>query len=192
MNVTLPTISVLKEFFFAGMSAGWAGGMPPQKVTSETLGKHYDYVVGSLWLSDEFSGNRFGVGFEGSTRLLYYADNNEWQLLWVMHYVGFTDKDADDFLRQALMANYSNEIFCGGRGPAEFTNDDRRFLYHNKAYNGRIHDSTPRKERGKDLGEDFAAFNGFEEIVERNNTAIRRGWCEYHGHLLVPRSNIEP
>lgn len=192
--IGLPTVSKLRAHFFAGMCEGWASGNIARKVHNETNGEMYDYCRGVIWLHDEYHTSGFGGGFEGSTNIFFLGDSGEWSPIWTMHYVGFTDEEASAFLKQALMENYSKGIFLGGRGPRGYVNRDNLFRYRNNCINGHLYDYLRSDEYGygDSPGESFACFNGSEEICEIVPPEVRRGWCEYFGHLLVPKGLLQP
>lgn len=60
-----------------------------------------------------------GTGFSFGHTVIFYRN----QPVWVMQYQGWCDPPMIPFLKQALLANYRQGIFCRGRGPEKFAGE---------------------------------------------------------------------
>ena len=151
----------VKEIFFAAMWSGWASGNDGTPIKAfrnwrQTRTRHaFDRTFIAV--------DRWGMDMEankptGSTLITHGGVP-----VWVMWYGGDSyNKDVLRFLREALMENYRNKVFCVGRGPAEYRKDN--LLYTNEC-------------KG-----DFMRFSGHEYIEylrdngEKQNAGSHRYW----------------
>ncbi len=167
-----------RYFFFAGVRSGWAGGNSgsPFKRTDGTPGMEdwreaiYLDAVGfpgfhfaDRWGIDPDSGKPSGSIFI-----------THWNIpVWSMWVGGNSyDKQVFPFLREALTETYSRNVFCGGRGPAEYRKDN---LLYTNVYEG-----------------DFSRFKGREciEYVAEDGTKQSAGSHDYWGgsFVFLPRT----
>lgn len=167
-----------EEFFFLGARAGWAGGnsgSPIERMAGlPGIGKWREAVYeGSLdfegyhfadrWGEDPESGNPSGSMFI-----------THWNIpVWGMWIGGDSyNKDVFDFLQKALMENYQQSEFCGGRGPSVYQEGNLRYV---NVWEG-----------------DFTHFEGYERIeyIGEDGKAQLAGSHEYWGgsFVFIPRA----
>lgn len=172
-TVMLDDPEAIKDFFFEGSLAGYAGsgnyesenfisGLPEKTFT------HFN-AEGTLKYVDCYSSN--GEFSEGVTKIYAWTQNNTWELVWVMSYHGWCkgdDKRYTKYLKERLNSAYKQKKFLGGRG-AMLSNPKQGLFYEN-VWEGNFLDS-----------------NGIERIWEktRKEDSIVF-WHRFQGLLLLP------
>jgi hypothetical protein len=152
-----------EAYFFKAMRTGYVVG-------SKTLNnfpfpgwktvRHKDgsFSLTDTWISTPYSNRSSGV------TTIYYKDVP----IWVMHYGGWYEKEADYVLRAALKWSYEQGEFTGGRGPEEFETSYMR--YTNVLARNR-----------------FVNFEGIEKIVGKG-TGTLYGTHWYRGEWQLKES----
>jgi hypothetical protein len=155
-----------RNTFFSLLLSGYATDAPPERIirfVGDRGTKRNTWKGEDGWLAiDEWRTTRIGDGSYGTTSIYHNTI-----LLWEMQYGGYYPERVIPFLRRALMQSYSQQRWCGGRGPSEFFEND--FCYVNDARQGT----------------DFASFHGREMIEERiNGVWTPVGEHHYRGGFL--------
>ena len=133
-------VSDVQEFFFEAMQAGWASGSSKQPVLGMPGYKRISYESGGWRLVDEYC-TRPASRYSSGTTTIWI----EGFIAWIMQYQGWYKPEGSKVAKAALREAYSNNIWMGGRGPAEFQSGG--LVYKNEA-------------KG-----DFQAFSGQESVV---------------------------
>ncbi|HVZ76051.1 MAG TPA: DUF5680 domain-containing protein [Candidatus Paceibacterota bacterium] len=165
---------MLKEIeraFFQGIFAGWVHGEEGHRNLLNWHTVEYHEVIWEYHLNfrapisviDRW-GNDPASGKPSGSTFITVADTPA----WVMWYGGDSyNEDVLPFLREALIENYRENKFCGGRGPATYRKGN--LLYTNK-FEG-----------------DFLHFSGHEyiEYVRDNEEKQNAGSHKYWGGSLL-------
>ncbi len=157
-----------KQFFFEAMMHGWAAsaprtiipGLPGSKSTSFRLG---DYSLLDCYFAAPDSNSSYGM------KIIWLAEKP----IWVMNFGGWYDKKVVPFLKRALMCNYRDNIFLGGRGPERLEGEDHTLQYLNEVKQN-----------------DFGNFQGYEHIIATSDqigvsAGQKLGEHHYFGGLLA-------
>ncbi len=161
-------IKRIKAFFFEAMRQGWAMPVPKTPIPGLPGSKSIPFCSGEYYLLDYYfvvPGSKSSYG----TTVIWVAEKP----VWVMHYGGWYKEEVIPFLKRALMRNYIDNIFFGGRGPARLEGEDHTLQYLNEV------------ERN-----DFGNFNGHEHIVSTSDQSGTPLGClagehRYFGGLLL-------
>ncbi len=149
-----------RETFFCLLLAGYATGTEPEnfaRFEGDTSTKRNIWQDGKGWLGiDEWRTTPLGRGSNGTTSIYYNK-----VLVWEMQYGGFYPEHVIQFLRNALLENYKNQRWRGGRGPVKYRTGTLR--YFNTTEDGLA---------------DFSQFSG-REVVEE---LIDGSWEPVGGH----------
>src|SRR3990167_11076042 len=102
-----------QAFFFEAMVRGYADEVhKPITVPDKPGFKQFIYRKGDDWrLVDEWATNPDSDASCGTTTIWHQG-----RVIWVMQYFGEYEEQAISFLKKALMAAYSQDQWCGGRG----------------------------------------------------------------------------
>jgi len=130
-------------FFFEAMMQGWAMPVPKTPVPGLPGSKSIPFRLGEYSLLDYYF---VAPGSESSygTTVIWVAERP----VWVMHYGGWYNEGVIPFLKRALMRNYKDGIFLGGRGPERLEGEDHTLQYLNRVKQN-----------------DFGSFRGYEHII---------------------------
>ncbi|MBI2635152.1 MAG: hypothetical protein HYW79_01245 [Parcubacteria group bacterium] len=137
------SIQKIEEFFFEAMRSGWAMPVPKTPILGLPGSKSIPFRAGEYYLLDYYLVAPGSSSSHGTT-VIWIAEKP----VWIMHYGGWYDKKVVPFLKRALMRNYSNNIFIGGRGPERLEGENHTLQYLNKVEKN-----------------DFGSFRGHEYIV---------------------------
>lgn len=139
-----------EAFFFEAMRRGWASNIPQPVFNFVPGQKTYQYIGERLWLEDSFFVTPGSKSSYGTTVIWTVEKGLRERPVWVMHYGGWYEKSVIPLLKRALMRNYSEGIFLGGRGPIilELEGEDHTLQYLNW-----------NEEN------DFTNFNVYEQII---------------------------
>ncbi len=147
-----------QQCFFAAMMQGWAAGTKAVPVPDMPGHKQIVYEDGKFRVID-----RFGVSNSGrsaGTTTIWFSD----EPIWFMSYGGFYRKEDIPFLKRALMQDYGEWNFHGGRGPDSIREGVLHYINH------------------VDVGSRFSRFQGKEVIYDGNETV---GYHNYLGMTLI-------
>ncbi|MBI2063959.1 MAG: hypothetical protein HYT65_03140 [Candidatus Yanofskybacteria bacterium] len=159
---------MIKSFFFEAMKSGWAMPVPKVPVADLPGSKSIPFKKGALSLLDYYFVSP-GSNSSYGTTVIWIAEKP----VWVMHYGGWYDKRAIPFLKRALMRNYSENVFTGGRGPERLEDNDHILQYLNRVEQN-----------------DFRGFQGYEYIIATSyhagvHSGQKLGEHHYFGGLLA-------
>ncbi len=160
-------IKQIKTFFFEAMRRGWATP-GPTPIPGLPGSKSIPFRIREYSLLDYYfvaPGSKSSYG----TTVIWVAERP----VWIMHYGGWYDKRVIPFLKRALMRNYGNNIFFGGRGPARLEGEDHTLQYLNEVEQN-----------------DFSNFRGYEHIISASDqSGAPPGWLmgeyRYFGGLFI-------
>lgn len=160
------SINEVETAFFEAMVEGWAAGAEPKS----TPWDHSIVFMGNVrfWVRDSWITDPNGIGDCG--RIVIWLKGSSLfssKPVWVMQYGGYYDEAVISFLKAALMESYSSGLFYGGRGPYEFSDDQR---WPGLKYRNIV-------ERNS-----FGGFWGWEQI--ECGSGISAGHHHYHGGKL--------
>ena len=155
----------LMYFYLQASLETYAGNGQKETIKALPGSKVYRYQKGGLLYVDcYFSEGEQSFGTIG----IWYRDTP----LWFMQYHGWCrrrgEKEIITHLKKALLHNYENGVFFGGRGCRRWVDDKKKLEYRNEP-------------TGSD--EDFEDFQG-KEAITKNSTEVF--WHEYAGRLLFP------
>lgn len=161
-------IDQAQKFFFEVMRHGWASG-EAKFVTNEFRDwKEKAWKYESPDFRDFVLEDRYQIYLDSKVsdgrKLITYLDRP----IWYMYYGGWYDKEVIIFLKEALMDAYNANVFCGGRGPTNFT--------RNEVYPGMLY-----VNQGDPL--DFTGFRGRELVTDPFGKL--RGTHDYFGGLMI-------
>ena len=157
----------IKLIFFEAMKKGYAFSSNKVPVLGLPGSKSIPFKMGEFSLLDYY--------FVLPNSNHSYCSTVIWlgdKPVWVMHYGGWYQKDVIPFLKRALMRNYENNVFLGGRGPERLESEDHTLQYINKM------------ERNK-----FSDFKGCEYIISTSGQTgvepgLKIGEHHYFGGLM--------
>ena len=157
-------IRIASEVFCKGMALGWVkDGNTVQSFEVPGM-KYYLYEEGRFKLIDMWGGH---VPHACGTTYLYYDES----LFWAMQYSGQYPKEATELVKEALLKNYSNGIFLGGRGPAVLIKEDLHYA------------NVPHKPGGGIM--DFKNFSGQDSVIrKKRGSDIPQGQHDYSGGIV--------
>lgn len=143
----------IQDFFLEAMMFGWASESMKESIPQLPGVKAIPYRRDNLYLLDYYFSNR-GSNLSYGTTTIWLAERiDQFRLskkpVWVMHYGGWYDERAIPFLKRALMRNYREKIFTGGRGPERLEGEDHTLQYLNRVKNR----------------SNFLSFEGTEQII---------------------------
>lgn len=161
-------LNEVQEVFFEAMRKGYAFSSSKVAIAGLPGSKSIPFRIGEFSLLDYYfvaPGSNHSYG----TTVIWVAEKP----VWIMHYGGWYQKDVIPFLKRALMRNYSENIFLGGRGPERLEGEDHTLQYLNKV------------ERNE-----FANFKGYEYIISTSEqTGVKPGQKmgehHYFGGLMI-------
>lgn len=160
-------VKKIEEFFFEAMKSGWATPIPKTSIPHLPGSKSIPFRKDEYYLLDYYfvaPGSNSSYG----TTVIWVAEKP----VWIMHYGGWYDKAVIPFLKRALMRNYSENIFFGGRGPERLEGEDHTLQYLNKV----------------ELNH-FGSFQGYEHIIATSKQigipGQKLGEHYYFGGLLA-------
>lgn len=165
----MPTVAEIMAFFFRAMVNGYAD--PNRKKTGIPQLPGYKLVYfdeGKFVLVDMWHTTPGSKISSGTTTIWYNGI-----VVWVMHYGGWYEESVIPFLKRALMRNYEQAFFLGGRGPDRLEGEDHALAYFNKV-----------EKSG------FADFKGQEEIISMSQRSgfplgQKLGQHDYFGMLMI-------
>src|SRR3989344_1895712 len=140
-------ITKIIEFFFEAMRNGWAMPVPKTPIPGLPGAKSIPFRIGEYSLLDYYfvaPGSKSSYG----TTVIWVVEKP----VWVMHYGGWYDERAIPFLKRALMRNYEERIFLGGRGPQQLEGAGHTLQYVNHV-----------EQDG------FASFKGYEYMISTSH-----------------------
>lgn len=172
----------VQAFFFDAMRSGWASGIKGNEVHGMPNHRRIEFPdpKGRFLLEERYEvstdvQSRLQLRLSGS--IIIFSHEVE---VWSMTYRGKYKKDALPLLRLALMQNYKDSVFVGGRGPLEFTESGKRepgkLVYENK----------PRVSPEK-FGDQFSGDDRIYRIPESGVVEIVLGTYHYSGGAITPR-----
>ena len=156
----VPSYQEILDIFGAAICAGYASEGSKTSIQELPGSKLITFADGPFKVVDFYFTNPNSIFSSGMT-VIYYGRNP----VWSMSYQGWYDKKDIPFLKEALLENYRNGVFVGGRGPERFEAED-----------GRLYINQPQ---GKGLKE----FSGKEQIMGRTGEIL--GEHFYQGGLLI-------
>jgi hypothetical protein len=116
----------VKAFFFEAMRRGWAAPVPKAPILGLPGSKSIPFRLGEYSLLDYYFVTP-GLKSSYGTTVIWAAERP----VWVMHYGGWYEEGVIPFLKRALMRNYKDNVFLGGRGPEQFEGEDHTLQYLN-------------------------------------------------------------
>ena len=134
-------------FFFEAMRQGWATSTEKKPVLGLPGSKSIQYVGEEFYLIDYYFAAKQPPYLSYGTTLIYDI-KSPGNPIWVMHYGGDYDKRVIPFLKRALMRNYQENVFVGGRGPERLEGEDHTLQYLNRVEEN-----------------NFLRFRGHEQII---------------------------
>jgi hypothetical protein len=152
--------------FFQAMLSGWAAGVKAVPIPDRPGWKQIVYEQGDFRIVDRF--RVFESGMSVGDTVIFYCGSP----VWHMSYGGFYPKEDIDFLKKALMHEYHQRKFTGGRGPdiyPEMLSGKSGRRYENKI-------ASPR--------DNFISFSGRESITDVVSE-MERGYHRYWGMALI-------
>ncbi|OGI88172.1 hypothetical protein A2995_00345 [Candidatus Nomurabacteria bacterium RIFCSPLOWO2_01_FULL_33_24] len=159
MEFVIEERNKIKAFFFKSMLNGWASNYKKIKISRMPNYKAIQFTEGNLYSLDNYCVSSGSKKSAGTTTI--------WEdgiVQWIMFFGGFYKKEVISFLKEALMKNYQQGIFLGGRGPEFYRNSS--LIYENKVTKN-----------------EFEDFDGREEIKDANSGKIL-GYHKYSGMSL--------
>ncbi|TSC56630.1 MAG: Uncharacterized protein G01um101418_254 [Parcubacteria group bacterium Gr01-1014_18] len=158
----------IKDFFFEAMREGWAVQSPKIPISNLPGSKSIPYSKGEYFLLDYYFVAPNSNSSYGST-VIWIAGRP----VWLMHYGGWYDEPVIPFLKRALMQNYSENFFWGGRGPERLEGESHTLQYLNNVEQN-----------------DFNSFRGSEYIISTSDQSgkpegQKLGGHHYFGGLFV-------
>ncbi len=161
-------VKQIEIFFFEAMMQGWAMPVPKTPISGLPGSKSIPFRLGEYSLLDYYfvaPGSKSSYG----TTVIWVAERP----VWVMHYGGWYDERAIPFLKRALMCNYRDDVFLGGRGPERLEGEGHTLQYLNKVEQN-----------------DFGNFRGYEYIIATSDQSgvpagQKLGEHYYFGGLLA-------
>lgn len=120
-------IERIRTFFLESKSRGWVASAPKMIIPGSPMSKGFSFYSVDLSFFDEYytlPGSNLSFG----TTTICVAGRP----VWTMHYNGWYEKWVIPFLKRALLKNYDNNIFLGGRGPERLEGEDHTLQYLNK------------------------------------------------------------
>lgn len=165
----MPTIQEIKDFFFKAMVNGYANAgsqkikMPDWPGHKAILFREGKFVLLDVWCTAPNSKVSSG------TTTIWYGSI----VVWVMHYGGWYEEWVTPFLKRALMRNYEEGFFLGGRGPERLEGEDHTLQYLN---------GVERYE--------FSDFKGSERIIATSHqtgvpVGTKLGEHDYFGMTFI-------
>lgn len=158
----------IQEFFFEGVSLGWAGDGEYTRVPG--LPRHKEFVHrsenGKLWIVDRYCTVPNSRKSSGTTTIFSSEGGDDEVPVWVMHYGGEYSEEVIPLVKFACSQAYSVKKFHGGRGNHTVRIEGRDQFYTNE-YEG-----------------DFSRFAGSERVGD-SITLYKFGYHYYFGMLLV-------
>lgn len=164
-NLPRPIIHA-RQTFFQLLLSGYASAITPviaHRFEGDPGTKRNIWKDEAGWLGiDEWRTSALGDGSNGTTSI--YQKNT---LLWEMQYGGSYPEHVIPFLREALLFNYNQLAWYGGRGPKVYWID--KYRYFNKL----------------GPGSNFTSFHG-QEVIEEEIEGVWTpiGTHHYRGGFL--------
>ena len=161
-KIKLPTLAEIEIFYFEAMRLGWAAGgktQPCPGMPGYNMCEHEGITVSGvkLKLRDFWTTGPNGVYSSGKT-VIWIIEGKNRRPIWVMNYQGAYPKELLPIVKAALMKNYGEGVFRGGRGPGIFVADG--FVYCN---NSAIYLGAPPTSN-------FIEFAGYETVTRITST----------------------
>jgi len=159
----------IMKVFFSGMINGWANpeakkslvsSIPGAKMISFKYGRSFKFV--DVYITNPES--RVSTGFT----FIYRFSAKKLVPVWTMSYWGTYPKEIAQFVKKALMSAYQDKVFCGGRGPGTFIDNQKGLIY--------INDTSP--------GCTFENFSGMEKVISMVTGKIL-GFHRFRGQILT-------
>lgn len=150
-------IDTLTQFLNVANKSTYANKDAPKAASSRLHSEDYCFEQDGLIYHDTYFGNRDFMGEE-----IVYEHSKP---IWGANYFGFvleesvSEKDVYDFLRKALMQEYSDTIPV--RGPTSFAADTKEYRFT--------------------VDGDLTNFSGTEEILFEGKVVYR---CHVHGGMI--------
>lgn len=183
MEVSLMSTHVreLQEFYLEAALQTYAGKGKKTTILDLPGAKVYTWEKGDLRYLDSYYTNHEHSG--GQTII----SENE-KPVWLMQYHGWCQSDDPEvleFLKRALTAAYSQQIFFGGRGPQEYREVDELDLSTKANLTESPHPLIYQNARHPSHTS-FADFRGREYIFRWPYHTDHIFWHEYTGMLMRP------
>lgn len=166
------TLEEVKNCFFEGALAGYAGGGGYKPSRDILGGKIFTLRINNLSYTDFY----VSCGQKSGGMSFISLNYPTFTPLWIMQYDGeelSENKRIIKLLKEALLDAYAKRIFCGGRGQPHYP-DDAIYMINDMRY----HNEVDQKHNS------FAEFSGRETVVKNYRTTVF--YHNYSGGLLVP------
>ncbi len=141
---------LLEKFFFKAMRH--VCGLGPEKMMPSVNGRPQIIFRDDFFRFEE----QYDMSPDASLRLdgrqeIFFQ--GEFEPVWAMDYVGSWRKEDIPFLNRALLKEYQDEHFTGGRGPNHY--QEGRFTYENRTFPANIDRSCGHEKVYEKEGELF-------------------------------------
>lgn len=164
----------IREFFFLSRTlASWEAGFEGIEIPDKPGWKGIDFRDGSFHFRQEYSilepkSQRFV-----SSSTISFQEEPKWR----MKCGGRRNEMTKSFLERALMSNYLNGVFIGGRGPEKFLHPDfPDYAYANNIFSNAFGGFHGHDQVHFNIDGPNGAGNGSGKVISEIFS-----FCNYHG-----------